>query len=141
MGLDIGVGVGASAVPQPNEPVLTLDDDPYYWFMSPLFESLYASTGQIIDLYGAASFSGSDLALVQAMLVDARNAVLQQPAQWEVCVGLPLVSRQTRTRKKAQFEKRFATATKEHFLTILDQWDQIVLRARELQQAVVCFGD
>ena len=59
--LDIGVGDEIHQPSDPNEPFLAFGDDGYYWFLYPMFESLFAETGQFIDLYGYALFAGADL--------------------------------------------------------------------------------
>jgi hypothetical protein len=122
MPLDIGVGNGKSCVPDPAEPLLQLDDNGYYWFLVPLLGELHVQTSQYVDLYGDARFTGQRLEALERMLQKARALVRAQPRTWKVAEGAAVVER-------ARFEQ------------LLDRWDAVVARAKELNRPVVCFGD
>ena len=141
MALDIGIGNGTSLSPVKGEPSISLDNDGYYWFLHPLFEDLRTTTGQYIDLYGDASFSGEQLVALEEMLKNARRLVDLQSAIWSVCIGYELVPRRKNARSRSRPKEIMATVEKQRFLAELDKWESIVARAKELNRPVVCFGD
>ena len=132
MSLDIGIGHGTSPMPVPSEPFLCLNSDGYYWFLYPLIERLQAESGQYIDLYGAASFSGEGLAALERMLVDARKLVETKPDTWRVHTG---------TQTHPEHKELYDDVEKASFLALLSKWEQIIERAKRLGKSVVCFGD
>jgi hypothetical protein len=132
MALDIGVGDGSSLIPVQGEPSLFLEDDGYYWFLHPLFERLAVETGEYIDLYGDASFAGESLAALERALAEARRLVGSQPEEWSVHVGTPL---------SPKHRKLYRRVEREAMLALLDRWDVVIERARQLGRPVVCFGD
>jgi hypothetical protein len=139
--LDIGIGNGSSLCPLATEPQLSLDDDGYYWFLHPFIEELRTTTGQYIDLYGDASFSGEHLVAMKSILARTRELIESQPERWEVCTGSMLIPWQQQTRSPPQLKKSFSTVEKQRFLHLLYQWDRVISRAEELKQPIVCFGD
>ena len=141
MPLDIGIGDGTSLAPLRDQPSFSLDDDGYYWYLHPLLEELAASTGQYIDLYGDASFSGQQLGAVKKMLAKAKRLVASQPACWEVCIGQQLIPRQKNSRSRPRLKPVMATVEKAHFLDLLSRWNAVIARAKELGHPLVCFGD
>ena len=132
MSLDIGVGNGSSFVPVQGEPALYLDDDGYYWFLHPLFARLQAETGQYIDLYGDAAFTGPELASLKLMLAEARTLAEAQTHSWQVHVGTQVAPVRRELYKPVRRDK---------LLALLDRWDEVVCRAAALNRPVVCFGD
>ena len=132
MSLNIGVGDGKSLVPLPGEPSLSLDNDGYYWFLLSLFERLCAETGQMIDLYGDASFAGASLTALERIVAEARTMVLAKPEFWSVHVG---------TQVQPVRREVYEPVDREAFLALLDRWTHVIVRAEELGRPVVCFGD
>ena len=65
MSLAIGIRDSSSLMPLASEPFLDLDNDGYYWFLSPLFGQLWTETGKYIDFYGHAAFEGESLAALE----------------------------------------------------------------------------
>ncbi len=61
--------------------------DGYYSFLYPLITELNENTGQLIDLWGDATFSGADLIALRDTIHAAKNLVASQPADWDVYVG------------------------------------------------------
>ena len=67
--------------PQPELPrigskysrICSFEDDGYYWFLYPLFEELAKETGQHIDLYDGAAFSGISLEALARTIASARH--------------------------------------------------------------------
>src|SRR5436190_1566231 len=115
MTLDIGIADGSSYCPQQDEPSLQLDDG-YYWFLHSLLEELAMATGQYIDLYGDASFTGKDLAALEEMLKHAWNLVESQPANWDVCIGRVLVPHQKDTGTRPHLKEMSVAVEKSHFI-------------------------
>ncbi len=132
MALDVGVGDGNHPWPLESEPALTLEDDGYYWFLYPLVTRLRVETGEYINPYEFASFHGEALHALKRMIVEARGQMSCQPDTWSVHLG---------TQVRPERKELYATVEKRQFLTLLDQWDEIIDRAKELEQAVVCYGD
>jgi hypothetical protein len=132
MALDLGVGDGASLVPQPGEPSLQLDNDGYYWSLHPLIEKLHSETGQYIDLYGDASFSGASLSALERMIAEAEKMIQKQSVSWQVHLG---------TQLRPQRKELYEVVYKVQVLSLLQKWREIVARAKELGKPVVCFGD
>jgi hypothetical protein len=87
MSLDVGVGDGSSLGRISGEPSFSLEDGALYWFLHPLFVTLATRTGQYVDLYGDASFSGEQLSALEEMLTVAKELAEAQPESWEVHVG------------------------------------------------------
>ncbi len=111
---------------------MALEDDSYYWFLHPLFEQLQEATGQYIDLYGNAVFDGEGLTALEMMLRDARTMGMSQLESGSVHVGIEV---------RPVPRELYKDVSKEQFLTLLDQWEAIVKRARAMGGQVVCFGD
>ena len=140
MTLDIGIGDGSSFCPVQGEPSLQLDDG-YYWFLHTLFEDLAKVTGQYIDQYGDASFSGENLVPMEEMLKRASKLIASQPATWDIGIGWELVPSQKGTYSRPHLKRTFAAVDQAHFLFFVSQWERVVARAKELERPVVCFGD
>jgi hypothetical protein len=132
MSLDVGIGDGISPAPQPREPSLWFENDGYYCFLHPLIGQLQSETGQYIDLYGDASFSGESLSALERMVAEAIALVQAQPAVWQVHTG---------TQIRPEHKEVYAEVEKDRFLALLQTWEQIIARAKEIGKPVVCFGD
>jgi hypothetical protein len=118
----------------PGEPCIVFDEDEaYYWFLWPLFDRLHADTGQLIDLYGNACFSGASLVLLREMLKEARKRVLAQPETWQVVIG--------QSRGPQGPQDIFAKATRTEFLQFLNDCEGLVIEAVETACAVIFWGD
>jgi len=139
MALDIGIGDGETVWPLADEPSMFLEDDGYYWYLHPLFEELRAATGEYIDLYGNASFSGTMLTELENVVSRARDLVEREPSSWDVCVGQELVPWKKGARK--HLKPRFSVVSKDQFLALLNRWQNVIVRAKKLRRPVVCFGD
>ena len=128
-------------VSRQEEPSFQLLDDGYYWFLHPLFKDLANETGQYIDLYGDASFSGSDLAGLEEMLRLASKLIALQPTTWNVIVGYELVPYEKENHSRPHQKEKFATVDRALFQFSVSEWERVVTRAKELNRPVVCFGD
>ena len=125
--VDIGIGSDEGQSPTGFEPCLVLVDDGYYWFLYPLLEELQAATGQDLDLYGDATFAGTDLDALARMLSEARRRVEMQPESWEV---------HHPTRRKV-----FKPVNRAQFLQLIGIWEQGIALARQTGRAIICLGD
>jgi hypothetical protein len=126
MGVDIGISDAETCIyPRRDEPVVTLEDDGYFWFLYPLFEELWRETGKWIDLYEAPVFVGPELKALQTTLATARRLIRQQPDQWEVLIG----------------GARCSTVEKKQFLSLLRKIGRIATRAIRTNRCVTFFGD
>lgn len=132
MSLDIGIGDGQSLWPIEGEPSLAMDCDGYYWFLHPLFTELYNVTGEYIDLFGEASFQGENLEALGRSLSSARAVVESQADAWQVHVG---------TQVSPEHRELYKPVERDQFIDLLDRFQRIVARAKELGRPVVCFGD
>ena len=150
MSLDIGIGDGSSLVPVQGEPSLFLDNNGYYWFLHPLFGRLQAETGQYVDLYGDASFLGESLAALERLLSEALTLIESQPETWDVSNGTQILPKGEDLFKvegrqivgNREYGKEIFNAVhRDQFLHLIEQWQKVIARARELGRPVVCFGD
>ncbi|MBB6049386.1 hypothetical protein [Armatimonas rosea] len=130
--LQIGLGTSASPRPHSDQPSLFLDDDGYYWFLHPLFEQLAKETGQYIDLYGNAYFEGASLDALLEVLIQARQQIESQPTTWPVSVSIQIWP---------EYKEIFEDVNKAIFLERLNQWENLVVLARQQNLAIVCQGD
>ena len=141
MSLEIGIGDGSSFSPVSIEPSVSLENDGYYWYLHPILEDLRAATGQYIDLYGDASFTGENRRALEAALKSVRLLIQLQSDKWNVCIGQQLVPYDKLTRSRPHLREVMASVEKSQFLSILNQLDAVVTRAKQLNSPVVCFGD
>ena len=134
MALDIGVGDQWNYLPDPNEAQVHLEEEHFNLFQ-PWLERLRIQTGQTIDEYGDARFSGDQLTNLTELIREIRREIAQYPGQWEQLTGYAKVQ------GERELVERRRTIVKTHLLNILATWDQIIERARETGRSVVCFGD
>jgi hypothetical protein len=121
----------------PPEFHTSLDDDGYYWFMYPYFEKLAAKTGQLLDLYGGATFEGEALQELRAIVATIREAVCKMPLQWEVQTGDSIGSYPHTTPP----QPIYAGVERITFLALLAQLDAVVDGAIRRDTSVVARGD
>src|SRR5260221_400897 len=91
MSLDIGLAESKVTQPYPSMRV-SFDDDGYYWFCYPYFEDLARQTGELIDLYGGAWFSGTQLEELDRTLTLIVEKARAMPNEWDECIGQSLGS-------------------------------------------------
>jgi hypothetical protein len=132
MGLDIGIGDGASPIPIEGGPQVCLENDGYYWYLHPLFERLAQETGQYIDLYGDAVFAGEQLAALERILTEAQHQILSEPSEWSVHIGFELAPPHRESRREVY---------REEMLRLLALWMQVISQAKSSGHSVVCIGD
>jgi hypothetical protein len=114
------------------EYICSLDDDGYYWFLHPHFEELAKDTGQYIDLYGGAGFSGEALGALRRTIAVARQQTDAQPERWDVVVGVRpgVVAQEIRSGvEKAEMQ------------LLLEKLDAGACKAQSIGEFLTCFGD
>ncbi len=131
MGIDIWVH-SPSASAKTEHPLLTLEDDGYYWFLHPLLWNLFERTGKYIDLYDETSFHSHELDHLDGLLSEARSLVSTQPRQWQVHCA---------TQIHPVKKNILKLVTREEFQKLLDQLESIVSEARETEGVVTFSGD
>jgi len=132
MAVDLVVTENEEVPPYRQELSLRFDEDGYYWFLYPLFEELYALTGNMIDLYGNATFEAETLPFLQEMGEKARLKVARKPKNWDVRIGYQY------TPKKEPILK---TVNRQRFLSMLDQLDKMIDWAIKHNEKIECLGD
>jgi hypothetical protein len=130
--VNIGIAIDAHSLAMRAEPVVTLGDDGYYWFLHPLFVDLASRTGQYIDLYGDAAFAGPALDALGDTTERARRLVEEQPDSWQVHVG---------TQTAPVHKEVYSGVEGSTFRQLLERLSEIVATARGQNGRVVCFGD
>ena len=109
-----------------------VDDEGYYWFLYPLFEKLREETGEFIDLYGGATFSGVALDALAQTIVEAHKLVDAQPDSWEVVTGV--------ITKPVRKEVR-ASVNKQQMKMLLAKLEEAVSKAKTRGAYVTFWGD
>jgi hypothetical protein len=132
MSLDLGLADG----PDVHQAAFSVsfDNDAYYWFCFPFFETLGARTGQMIDLYGDAAFGGEHLEHFATTLAAIRSAAAKLPEVSSVCIGHQVV-------RDAAPEPLLAWLNRPRLLQLLDQLDALVEEAQREGKWVACLGD
>ena len=136
MGLDIRLPMKPGEQLPPKY-FVSLDDDGYYWFMHPQFETLKEKTGQYLDLYGGATFAGESLSVLKETVTAIREQVINMPERWEVHTGDLIGSHLHPTPPQPIFK----TVEKETFLDLLDRLDEVVDAAVRTGTPIVALGD
>ena len=133
MAINIGIAEhDTSLVSSRKTPTVSLDNDGYYWYLHPLLEVLQGQTGQYIDLYGNASFSGSALTGFGEMLSEATRLIARQPDTWNVHVG---------TQFAPEKNELYSTVLKSKIAELIHQLVDIAAMAERMDRPIVCFGD
>ncbi len=112
--------------------MFALEDDGYYWFLWPLFEKLHQSTGELIDLYGGAVFSGEKLADLERFVREARDLIAHQPERWRVHVAMNYPPEHPEGSKEV---------TRAGFEILLEQFQNVLDEARRTTSSVIFYGD
>lgn len=135
MGIFIAIGDGQGPFGLgflQDEPAFDLSDEYEYAFLYPLLEKLRARSGQFVDWYGFAQFTGPELDDLDNTLSEAYALVEAQPGKWLAHNGTPA---------QPGDEGTFEILDRAGFLERLEQWRRIIKRARELKLSVICLGD
>ena len=136
--LTIGIAVaGTQPVELDADTRVDFEDDGYYWFLYPQFERLAARTGQMIDLYDGATFSGPALADLRATVNEAMRLVETMPDEWDVQTGTEIGSR---LHPKPPTPV-YSPVKKMEFERLLRRVGELVDAAERKQARIVCLGD
>jgi hypothetical protein len=136
MSLDIGLADAKVTQPYPSMRI-SFDDDGYYWFCYPYFEDLARQTGEMIDLYGGAWFSGAQLEELDRTLTLILRKARTMPRQWDVCIGQSLGSQLAPTPSTPVY----STVLREQLLSLLAQLAGLVNEAKRDGIWIACLGD
>ena len=130
----IGVFLSQSGDPrdEDSEWVCSLENDGAFWHLWPYFESLHATTGQIVEPYSIGVFTGHTLAPLRETLSAARQELLLKPPSWEVVTG-----------KQIAPEERVARAvvSRDGLQSLLDILLKAVEDAGATGRCLTFFGD
>jgi len=111
---------------------VSFDDDGYYWFMHPWFETLAEQTGKYIDLYGGAEFSPIEFQRLRTITAEVRERILEQPTTWQVTTGW-----QTHPERKEILKE----VNRDDFLRLLDDIESLMNKAASTGKSIECIGD
>jgi hypothetical protein len=138
MSLTIGIAIeGTRPVELDAATRVDFEDDGYYWFLYPLFERLAARTGQMIDLYDGATFSGPALADLRATVSEAMRLVATMPDEWDVQTGTEIGSH---LHPKPPTPV-YSPVNKMEFERLLRRFGGLVDAAERETARIVCLGD
>ena len=138
MSLTIGIAVeGTQPVELEADTRVDFEDDGYYWFLYPLFERLAQRTGQLIDLYDGAAFSGPALAALRETIAEAMQLVGTMTDQWDVQTGTEIGSYQNPKPPTPVY----SPVQKGEFERLLRRFGELVDAAERKKARIVCLGD
>lgn len=109
------------------------ENDGYFWFLFPLFNDLAKLTGQRIDLYGDAAFTGDALEALEQTLASARVLVDAQPDTWERVFK--------HHSKKTGWREERQLINKQQMIVLLEKLEGAVRKAKAAGRFVIFFGD
>ena len=112
--------------------------DGYYAFLHPLFKELAENTGEMIDLWDDAIFKGNDLVELRNTVDAALALVKGQPPEFEV---LSAWSPQYDERGQFSWKEEYTEVSRDEFISLLDNFKELVNHAIEKGEYVVCLGD
>jgi hypothetical protein len=136
MSLDFGLADAKTAKSYPAMK-LSLVDDGYYWFCYPFFEELAKQTGEMIDLYDGAWFSGVKLNDLQQTLAAIRSKGLSMPEEWQQFIGHTIGSALVPTAPTPVY----ADVHRERLLAFIDKLSEMVGEAQTANKWIACLGD
>lgn len=114
------------------EIVMAFEDDGYYHFLFPLFQHLKQKTGQDIDLYGNATFSGLHLDDLKETIEAAKQLLVSQPKTWRVLIG---------TRISPTHQKIYSTVDKHQMNKVLNTMMEAIEKAKADGSYITFWGD
>ena len=133
MTLEIGIAADdTSLYSSMATPSVSIDNDGYYWYLHPLFEDLQRQTGQYINLYGNAEFTGTNIKAFIEMLQRAKGLISLQANNWDVHIG---------TQTEPEKRKLFSAVDKRKFFDLIRQLEKIAEAAETTDCRIVCIGD
>jgi len=139
MAVRVGTSTNLKASPINWEGSIFLDEgDGYYSFLHPLITELHEKTGQLIEPWGDAEFSGADLLTLKDIIDAANNLLAVQPVEWDVYVGDHLYYDAQRQFKRDAMHTR---VSREEFSTLLRKFSRLIERALNENGSVICIGD
>jgi hypothetical protein len=131
--VDIVLSVNGKAPVWREETSIRLSDDADYWYLWPrMINDLKNQTGELIDLYDGAEFSGQNLDILETLVGKQLLDLSSKEEEWEVHVGT-----QTHLVKKEIYKKLIKRELQLKLAKLLF----IVGLAKEQSEMVICLGD
>ena len=127
MSLDVGIQQGDQVNYR-----MSIEDDGYYWYLHPLFETMHQQIGIYIDLYGDAEFTTGNINQLESIIENATEMIAVEPESWDVCIGT-----QTHPVKK----KLFSKVTKKGFNKRLKTLKEMIAEVRNNSAKLLFVGD
>ncbi|WP_028982082.1 hypothetical protein [Sporocytophaga myxococcoides] len=135
MSLVIVLSVGGRApIFNPETSISLKGGDADYWYLWPtMIKEIKEETGELIDLYDDAEFSGDNLPKVEEIVIRQLEKLKQKKEkEWQVHIGTqiePVKQEIFKSLIKKDLERKLR-----HFLKIMEQ-------ARLTNEKVICIGD
>ena len=105
-----------------------------YWYLwSTLIKEIRNETGQLIDLYDDAEFSGDNLNKVERLIIKQIQELKDEKEEkWEIHIGTEF----------GHIKKEiYKTLVKEELISKLEKFLAIIQQAKENNEKVICIGD
>jgi hypothetical protein len=134
MAVNIVLSVNGKAPIWREDTSIWLDDDAEYWYLWPrMIEAIRNQTGELIDLYDNATFSGQNLTILELAIQEQLNELSNENrTEWDIHVGT-----QTLAVKKEIYKK----LVKKDLQFKLEKLLHIVYLAKATAEQVICLGD
>ena len=114
---------------------LSFEDDGYFWFLYPFFESISKQTNQKIDRCEDAFFKGKDLDLFDKMIEQAKEVIIQKPDIWQEFIGTVV------HKGERKVEKIYSTVHKKELESMLIKLEKATIKAKKNEIGIFFFGD
>ncbi len=113
-------------------PLLSFDNDGYYWFLHPLFARLREQCGKYLDLYGDTQLTRDDYPRLRRLLDEADQMARRQPKTWKVHVG---------TQLRPTKQELYRNVNRDDLLKIIATMRSMIDTADKLGGYLECTGD
>ena len=135
MALDIVLSIGGKARQWNDDTSISFEGgEADYWYLWPtLIAEVKKATGQLIDLYDDAMFSGDDLDRVEGLtLIALQQLASIKNERWQVHTG---------TQTHPVREEIYRTLVKKDLRQKLEKLVSMLRLAKERGEKVICIGD
>ena len=135
MGADLFIADEQGTRIDDSGPSITFDDDGYYWFLYPYFETANLNRRfELVDLYGNSEIDGYQLERLRDELLEARLDVEKRADTWKVLVGWTGTT-------KSRTTEIWRSVYRTEFLDRIDHLLRLVDAARVGGRKLVVVGD
>ncbi len=116
-----------------EETSIRFDEDADYRYLWPrMIAEIKDQTGELIDLYDGAEFSGPNLDILETLIGKQLLDLSSEKEEWKIHIGT-----QTHPVKQERYKK----LVKKDLQLKLEKFLYIVQLAKEKSEAVICIGD